>query len=255
MTRKAKRRLVLVGSASLAVVAIGALAIWYIVYTAGAVRPFKTGIDEYNGNVLLRFTQPGSDELLLCYLTSREDDHYVRGMDNVINALSPVFRYSLANKTFEQGKFSEWSKAAGEIASCKEQRMLPHPAWSMNQPRHSLTFNKNSVTTTGRTVLQMVIAPSVDRLAVLSADGEYKEASGGVIFFGSPQSASGPRFHEVFDANTTERIGAAVRLANAGKDVGILPCWSSDNRIVVYLGIRNEKFWFVETELGAIAKP
>ncbi|MFH1109343.1 MAG: hypothetical protein V1790_09135 [Planctomycetota bacterium] len=255
MTRKAKRRLVFVGFTSLAAIAIGALTIWYIRYPAGAVCPFKTGLDEYDGNVLLRFTQPRSDELLLCYLTSLEDRYYVRGTESGINALSPVFRYSLANKTFKQVKFSEWLNAAGEIASCKEQWMLPNPAWNVNSASHSLTFNQKHVTTAGRIVLQSVIAPSGGLVAVLSADGEYKDASGLFFYLSSPQSASGRRTHEVFRADSAERIGAPVRLADAGKGLGTVPCWSPDDRVVVYFGGSHEKFWFIETGPGTVGEP
>jgi len=243
MTRKAKHRVAFVGIGSLAAVSVGGFTLWYAHDPHPAVRPFKTALYEPGGTILLRFRQPSGDELLLCYLTPQESMNRSYGVNDGISALSRVFRFSITSSDFGTATVMDWQHATGEILDCGKPEMLWNPAWDLNH-RRSLTFNKNRVTTAGRTILRVAFAPSGGRLAVLSAEGEYKDASG-LSFLGSGPTVSGRRFHELFRSDTAERAGVPIRLAGAGNDIAMESCWSADERVVVYREGDFEKLWVI----------
>lgn len=233
----------MVALAVVAVVGATLSLLWSLRGGEGVVRPFKTGLHESGGNVLLRYSAPGSDELLLCYLGSFESNNYVRGKTEVSSS-APIFRYSLSRKTFEPARLSEWTRAVGDVVACNEQLIFLRGGWELDNLQHKVRFRGGEVTTAGGIAFKAAIATSGDLLAVISADGDYIP-SHGIFFLGSPPGASGNRFHEVFRAETAERVGTAIRLAGASDDIVTAPCWAPDSRVVVYLGGFHGKFWFV----------
>ncbi len=208
------------------------------------VHGFTSGLDNPGGFVLLRYSQPGSDELLLCSLDPMEATYYVRREKPEISSSAPLFRYSLSRKSFEPATLSQWTQATGNVLACIDQRALPRPTWNLDNLAHTVTFQGQTVATRGGIAFGTAAAPSGDLLAVISADGEYIPSQG-IFFLGGSPRASGNRFHEVFRTDTAKRVGPVIRLAGASDDIVTSPCWAPDNRIVVYFRGNTERFWFV----------
>ncbi|MBI1825176.1 MAG: hypothetical protein HY287_12160 [Planctomycetes bacterium] len=162
---------------------------------------------------------------------------YATDRDPPTEALSRnIYQYDSRTNELTMVDQTIWRSKAGAVwhnfAHPKE-IARKYPPWSGNgyNTDRVLRFDGKRIETAGKAVLWMQLSPDAKLVAVLSAEG-YRE---GAMFF-SP-SVYGRRFHQIFQYETGEPVGAPVMLQDARPNLHsdtIRPTWSADSKYVVY---------------------
>jgi hypothetical protein len=201
--------------------AIGAAAVALTIFagctmvSAGGELPlFKTHMWRQRGSLMLRREADGRGPLLLKH--SERD---------------AVYKYDPAGRSLTLAAEKEWRDAKGEVADCDKQ-FHPSPfVLDIDAKTHRLSAGGREVQTAGHAVLDMRISPSKKWVAVVSAEGR---SSGSVFPTLGGGAGTGQHYHQVFSLPDVKTGGEPVRLPLGGEHELITPCWSAEERFVVY---------------------
>jgi hypothetical protein len=187
---------------------------WIMDSARGDLPLFKTRMWQRRGSLTLRREADGGGSLLLRH--SERD---------------AVYKYDPAGRSLALADEKEWRDAKGEVAECDKQ-FHPSPFVLEIDPKtHRLSAGGREVRTAGHAVLDMRISPSRKRVAVVSAEGR---GSGSVFPTLGGGGGTGRHYHQVFSLPDVKTGGEPVRLPLGGEHELITPCWSADDRFVVY---------------------
>ncbi len=193
----------------------------------------------------IRIANDGSGDLLLMSPSTSSDVRQkmrLRSMKNL-----PIYRYDSKTKRLSFDVSDSWSENEGPTAISGKQHDLPPfgEEFTHDLGGHTLQWH-GPVPTAAPTVLAAVRSPNEKYVASLSAEGKSK--TDGIVPFSDP-TVPGRRFHEVFRASDASKVGTPVILANTTDQNNVLPCWSPDNRFVVYNDGKCEHLWIIEAPI------
>ena len=186
------------------------------------------------GQIMLRREAEGSGALLVKHSDRPE-----------------VYAYDPAKRRLAPAPEGAWERAAGTITECGAQRGPDYSAMHIDGTTHRLWAGSREVATAGQTVLDLRASPSGRWVAVHSTTGTIREGLFPFLANGGP---TGQRLHQTFTLPGAEPIGAAVGVpVRRGGDY-LTPCWSADERFVVYHHILFSYLSVVEVDLPSTPK-
>jgi len=143
---------------------------------------------------------------------------------------------------------TEWNRLKSSIAVCAWQSP---PMSVLRIDSYKLFASDRPITTAGRTVLKLASAPSGKRVAVLSASGS---AATSILPFVGASGASGRYYHQVMSLPEVEPVGQPVEVPMQHEYDSLIPCWSTDERYVVYHEVTFHFLSIVTTSLSTPAR-
>jgi len=203
--------------------------------SAGADVPlFKTsawagGMPEYGEQIMLRREIKDRGPLLLKH--SKRDT---------------VYRYDPAATSLTAVSEQTWNAASSPIAECGKQFSPPPDVLRIDKASNSLMAGTRPISTAGRTVLKLTESPSKRWVAVLSAAGPLKSS---LIPFSGGSAASGEHYHQVLSLPDAVPVGTAVQLPLERDSDLLVPCWSADEKEVIYHELLFSYLSVVETQV------
>ena len=147
------------------------------------------------------------------------------------SGLETVYRYDPQTRSVSAVTDAAWQKATGQISKCREQQYTAHLSGLMsNEREHKLFAGAREVPTAGGIPLNDQTSPSGKWAAVVSAAGPAVPSilpfTGDLIY--------GQRYHEILSLPDAIRVGRAVRVPVNDRNDFLEPCWSADEKFVVY---------------------
>ena len=145
-----------------------------------------------------------------------------------------IKRYDPQAKTLTDVSPESWETATGAIAQCEKQGE-PFGRLQINSETEQLiNEDKAAVVTKGKYVMTFVESPDGKKVAVLSADGFRRSGS----FFpvgGTGGGTTGQYWHQVYSLEKRRMETGATRVPLAEVFDNPKPCWSADDKFVVYI--------------------
>jgi hypothetical protein len=142
-----------------------------------------------------------------------------------------VYAYDPAKRSLTPADEGAWERAAGAVAECEAQAPPPYSVLHIDPETHRLLAGSREVGTAGKTALVLRASPSGRRAAVLSATGSIVE---GILPFSGGSGASGQYLHQTLSLPEATPVGATVGVPVRRSGDSLTPCWSADERFVVY---------------------
>jgi hypothetical protein len=150
--------------------------------------------------------------------------------------LETVYRYDPPSRSIRAVTDAEWQNAGGPIAKCLDQG---RPAGLRRDDReHKLFAGDREIPTAGGVAIDEKRSPSGKWVAVHSAAGPVEKSiipDGSYVIFGQ-------RYHEILSLPDFVRDGNPVRIPATENRGTMQPCWSADEKFVVY---SDDAFWMV----------
>ena len=159
--------------------------------------------------------------------------------------LKTVYRYDPQTRSIRAVTDVEWQNAGGQIARCSDQRRLDPAVLRRDDHTHKLFAGNREIPTAGGYAIDEMRSPSGKWVAVHSAAGPATQSiipMGGDVIFGQ-------RYHELMSLPDLARVGKPVRIPSDPSRSTLHPCWTADEKLVVYA---DSGFWMlavVETGL------
>lgn len=157
-----------------------------------------------------------------------------------------VYRYDPTAASLTAVSEQTWKAANGPIAECAKQFPPPPNVLDIDKASNSLIAGTRRITTAGRTVLKLVESPSKRWVAVLSASGPLMPS---LVPFSGGSAASGEHYHQVISLPGAVPVGKAVQLPLERDSDLLVPCWSADEKTVIYHEILFTYLTVVETKV------
>lgn len=158
--------------------------------------------------------------------------------------LDTVYRYEPETRSLKAVTNAEWQNATGSIWGC----LAPEPMdnYGLRRDYHSykLFAGEREIPTAGGIAMDERISPSGRWVAVHSAAGPAMQAiiPGGYLAFGQ-------RYHEIMSVPDFVRRGEPVRIPVDAYNTYLHPCWSPDEKLVIYTSSTLGLLVVVETGL------
>jgi len=187
-----------------------------------------------NGGLMLR-REAGSSGALLIKHSKRAE----------------VYAYDPAKRSLAPAAQGAWERATGTIVECEKPFSSINPSLRIDGKTNKLMDGTREVETAGKTVLNLSASPSGRLVAVHSSTGSTTEGLMPALAGGHP---TGQRLHQTFALPEVKTVGASVRLPVQSEKDHLLPCWSADERFVVYYEILFFYLSIVEVEPPSIPK-
>jgi hypothetical protein len=163
-----------------------------------------------------------------------------------------VYRYEAGATTLTPTTEQAWRAANSPIAECGKQSAPAPQAMDIDKRTHRLIAGTKTISTEGRTVMRLAESPSKRFVAVLSATGPPKPSL--IPFYGG-STASGEYYHQILSLPDLVSIGSAVRIPLERESDVLIPCWSADEKNIVYHHVFFAYFSVMETKVPQLAKP
>jgi hypothetical protein len=155
--------------------------------------------------------------------------------------LEPVYRYDLQARSLDAVTDKEWLNAGGPISACSGLGSTPPPVpVRLDDSSNKLVIGDREVSTTGKVPLDYLVSPSGKWVAVLSADGPVIS----MLFSGR---VLGQRYHQLVAVNDAVSTGSSIRIPVMNTLGTLLPCWSVDEKLVIYTDANFSSLVVVET--------
>lgn len=161
--------------------------------------------------------------------------------------LETVYGYDPNTRTLGAVSDKEWSGARGPIATCAEQLATPDPVRvRIVRSERRMFVGQREVSTAASIPLGYLTSPSGKWMAVLSANGPVVPA---VMLF-SGDRVLGARHHEIMSLPDTVSAGSSIQIPVPNTLTTMQPCWSADEKFVVYNDGSFSSLVVVETTLN-----
>lgn len=159
--------------------------------------------------------------------------------------LKTVYWYDLRTRALNEIGEAEWEKARGSVGHCGAQQTGATSVLRRDDRQHKLFAGEREIPTAGGIPLDELRSPSGKWIAVHSAAGP---AVASILPF-SPDLALGQRYHEIMSVPDIVRVGKPVRIPVDVYYTYLHPCWSSDEKFVIYTDHGSRFLVVVETGL------
>ena len=145
-----------------------------------------------------------------------------------------VYEYDPKAKRLPKVPDAKWEASVIPISECVSQpQKIPGD------------FKVTEVPVKGSVLVSSAYSPSVNVLAILSADGPRK---GSIMpFIGGGQNSKGQHYHQLFSVANGTPVGDAVKLPFTTEKEAYPACWSLDEKFVFYTSLLADKLTIVET--------
>jgi hypothetical protein len=163
----------------------------------------------------------------------RENDGSTGGLLLKHSARDIIYLYDPASQTLHTVDIAKWKSATSPIANCEEQ-LPPSPKRLeivSNDERKLVDASGRTIATAGTFTEKLTVSPDNKWVAVLSANGPKSVSL--LPFLGGNQPL-GQQYHQVISMDDFKWIGTAVPLPVAVKSDLLEPCWTADEKYVVY---------------------
>jgi hypothetical protein len=163
----------------------------------------------------------------------REHDGSADGLLLKHSGRDIIYRYDPAARELHTVALAEWRSATSPIANCVEQ-FSPNPRKleiSADAEAKLMDGSGRSIATAGTFTENVTVSPDGKRVAVLSANGPKSVSL--LPFLGGPMPL-GQRYHQVISMDDFKWVGTAVALPVQEKSDLLTPCWTADEKYVVY---------------------
>ncbi len=203
------------------------------------------------GDLLLRTTEAAGGDLLAQHLSEEQLVLRQSGATSAPGVPAPsaaAFRLSQAEKRAEPAPGDAWTAAGGAICDCRAARMTPLPAgYVFDATAATLTRNGSALTTAGPTVLEALLSPNGDRIAVLSAEGKWR---GSVQPALGRRGPDGPYFIEILAVDSGQRALPPLRFpGRLSPDTRPWQgCWTAKQDRLVYTDLTHQNLWLVPVD-------
>jgi hypothetical protein len=144
--------------------------------------------------------------------------------------LETVYRYDPQSRRVKAVSAGEWKTAGGAIARCSTQEWATASVLRRDDKNHRLFAGEREVPTAGGFPLVELNSPSGKWVAVYSGAGPAVSS----IIPLSPDLILGQRYHEIMSLPDVVRVGKPVRIPVEHYYDYLQPCWSADDKFVVY---------------------
>lgn len=202
-----------------------------------------------HARLLLRSSMPNSADLLLRNLTSEEAmyvDYTAAGHKFPVpeSVSRGIVRYTPGAEALEELPVSAWDAATGEVCDCLRQQLSATLApFTFDPPR----FKDRPIQTIGAHFQRAAASALGHYVAIVSASGELHQP---LISHLGGARATGPYYQQVFRKTDGTAVGEVVRLPFSEQTDWTGPCWSNDDKYIVYIDfITADSVWIVETGL------
>jgi hypothetical protein len=202
-----------------------------------------------SSRLLIRHIENG--DLLIRGMTGLEEIYYrdhVPVPSTATDVNRVTYKYRSASKALEAIALSAW-EAEGVLCDCFDLWGIDHTLRPFSV-QNGLVYKEQAVPTAGHHQAGACDSPTGRYIAVLSANGAMR-GTGTLFVVGSGKYATGPYYQEVFSKTDGSRASGPVELVLDGDVRPTRPCWSGDERYLVYQGSRPDRIWIVESGLSA----
>jgi hypothetical protein len=142
-----------------------------------------------------------------------------------------VYAYDPAKRSMSAAAQGAWERATGAIVECEKPSLPDYSVLHIDGKTLKLMNGSREVETAGKTVLALSASPRGRLVAVHSSTGSM---TGGLMPALAGGHPTGQRLHQTFILPDVKPTGASVRLPVRSNDDHLQPCWSADERFVVY---------------------
>ena len=143
--------------------------------------------------------------------------------------LKSVYRYDPRTRGLKEVTEAEWERARGAVGFCGGQTGAG-PLLRRDDRLHKLFAGEREIPTAGAIPLDEVRSPSGKWVVVYSAAGP---AIASILPF-SKDLALGQRYQEIMSLPDVVPVGKPVRIPVDAYYTYLYPCWSADEKFVVY---------------------
>lgn len=163
----------------------------------------------------------------------RENDGSTGGLLLKHSVAPTIYRYEPADHALRTVDFAEWQSSTSPIASCVEQFSPDPRRLKINSDAEGKLVDASgrAIPTAGTFATMLLASPDHKRAAVLSANGPKSHSL--LPFLGGPQPL-GQRYHQVISTDDFKWAGTAVALPVEDQSDLLTPCWTADEKYVVY---------------------
>ena len=170
-------------------------------------------LDDFEGQLMLRRESEWGGALLL----KRSD-------------LETVYSYNPSTETVKAVPAAQWENARGPIARCRDQHLAGiHSGLRRDDREHKLFAGEREIPTAGGLVLNNRTSPSGRWAVVVSAAGPAVPS-----FFPFGDLIYGQRYHEIISLPDGARVDRPIRIPVNDRNDFLEPCWTADEKTVVY---------------------
>jgi hypothetical protein len=159
-----------------------------------------------------------------------------------------IYKYDPSRQSLTAVSNAEWLRTNTPITECGKQGYPSPSLLKIDTQSHQIFAGDRTIKAAGRTALKLTEAPSGKFAAVLSASGN---ADTSIIPFAGGSGASGQYYHQVMSLPDVRAVGQPVRLSVRRKYDSLIPCWSADERYIVYHQVTFNYLSIVTTDLPA----
>lgn len=172
------------------------------------------GKGSLRGQIMLRREADGSGALLVKHSQRPE-----------------VYAYDPERRSLAPAAQGAWERATGTIVECEKPFSPIEPGLRIDGKTHKLMAGSREVETAGKTPLAVTNSPSGRLVAVHSSTGAMTEGILPALAGGHP---TGQRLHQTFVLPEAKPVGPTVRIPVHSDSQHFRPCWSADERFVIY---------------------
>ena len=168
------------------------------------------------------------------------------------NRLDTIYRYDPRRRTLSAESDAVWRGAQTPIAECGKQGYPTPSLLRIDTQSHRLFAGERVIQAAGRTALKLAAAPSGKFTAVLSASGE---AGTSVLPSSGGSGASGQYYHQIMSLPDAKALGQPVRLPVQRSYDSLIPCWSADEKYIVYHQVTFNYLLVVQADPSSFSQP
>ncbi|HVU64846.1 MAG TPA: hypothetical protein VHC70_12775 [Phycisphaerales bacterium] len=163
-----------------------------------------------------------------------------------VHPSNPIYTLTRLGNRWQEDTTNEgvWEQLKTEVA-CIEYRWHKEIEpfafnWQERQRR-----GDDPVRVIGKSVFCAVAHPTKKWVAVVSSKGAKREHMALLAAGGEPPDHAGPVYVQLFDATDGRRVGRAVRLADIGRNHGVLGNWTPDGTSILCVDNDFKRLWLI----------
>jgi hypothetical protein len=220
--------------------------------TPSFIVPLRTPGWRQRDDLLIRAGDDTGGNLLLWRMTTGQAVARFSPEDTASRpaCAGPVYLYTPGAFALSPVDSAVWDEADSKVCDCLAQYAAPIEPFQFSYGDTSLRHEGHLAPTKGKYVMAVVASPSRGYVAVVSADGPFDRGGDGMLMFGGGRGARGTHYQELFMRTDASAVGQPIVLPwTTAHDSNLIPCWSADERYIVYRDRDGIEILILETGL------